>query len=188
MVTVDEAISNSEVWKNAGAGVSAIKVLDNLGREADKLIKGGQTFQISTRERQMNQWGAASPELDLFRNGRFTLISPSASTDMSEVESVDSWTDSAIEDFILQRLGDAKTDDENGLKRLKTVIAEIQSPLTLYRFRDESAMQGLPAKYKKAITERIKDVEPASAEVVEREVLSEGREVVKTKGEIPKGG
>ena len=98
MVSVDEAISQSEVWKNSGLGTCAIRVLDNLGREVDKLIRGGQTFQLSTRERQMNQWGAATPGQDIFRNGRFTLISPSDKTDMSEIESVDSWTDAAIED------------------------------------------------------------------------------------------
>jgi hypothetical protein len=187
VVSVDEAISNSEVWRNSGAGLCSIVVLDNLGREVDKLIRGGQTFQLSTRERQMNQWSAASNELDMFRNGRFTLISPSSQTNMKEVESVDSWTDTAIEDFILQRLGDSKTDVEGGLTRLSTVVNEMSSALTLKRFKEEAAVQDLPTKYRKVINDRLKEVGDTQAEIVEREVV-DSRQILKTKGEIPKGG
>ena len=185
MVTVAEAIDNSEVWKNTSRGLCAVKVLDNIGREDDKVIRGGQTFQISTRERQMNQWAAANGDLDMFRNGRFSLISPSASTDMSEIQSPDSWTDSEIEDFILQRIGDEKVGDDAKTK-LVLVIDEMNSPVTLLRFKEEAALQKLPAKLRKVIDNRLDEVDD-SVEVVEKEII-DTRTVVKTKGETPKGG
>jgi len=186
VVTVEEAIDKSEVWKNTSRGLCAVKVLDNLGREVDKVIRGGMTFQISTRERQMNQWAAANGELDMFRNGRFALISPAVSTDMSEVQSPDSWTDKEIEDFILQRVGDDKA-GEDAKAALDKVVDEISSPVTLQRFKEEAALQKLPAKLRKVIDDRLKEVDSSRVDVVEREVV-DSRPIVKTKGETSKGG
>lgn len=203
MVSVDEAISHSEIWKNTTRGICAVKVLDNLGREQDKVIRGGQTFQISTRERQMNQWAAANGDLDMFRNGRLAMISPSSSTNMSEVASPDSWTDSEIEDFILQRIGDEKSGG-SGKEPLEKVITEMKSAVTLIRFKEEAALQKLPAKLRKVIDNKIDEVnvEDGRVEVVEREVVTSPKvvmtkapedekstpKVVKAKGEAVKGG
>jgi hypothetical protein len=186
VVTVTEAIESSEIWKNTTRGICALKVLDNLGRENDKVIRGGQTFQISTRERQMNQWGAATGDLDMFRNGRFALISPAAATDMSEIQSPDSWTDKEIEDFVLQRIGDEKV-GEDAKEAMVKVVAEMNSQVTLIRFKEEAALQKLPAKLRKVIDNRLDEVTEDDVAVVEREIIDD-REIVKTKGEKPKGG
>lgn len=186
MAVTEEAIDKSEIWKNTTRGLCAVKVLDVMGREVDKVIRGGQTFQIATRERQMNQWAAANGDLDMFRNGRFALISPAKSTDMSEIQSPDSWTDQEIEDFILQRVGDEKT-GEDAKAPLVKVISEMNAPVTLMRFRDEAALQKLPAKLRKVIDERLSEVDEGRVDVVEREII-DSKPIVKTKGETSSGG
>ena len=134
----------------------------------------------------MNQWSAATGDLDMFRNGRLALISPATATDMSEIQSPDSWTDQEIEDFILQRIGDDKI-GEDAKEAMVKVVEEMNSQVTLIRFKEEAAAQKLPPKLRKVISDRLDEVSEDNVDVVEREII-DSRPVVKTKGEIPKGG
>ena len=180
MSTEASVLDQVEIWRNSSKGISAIRVLDTLGRETDKVVKGGQTFQISSRERQMNQWSAASGEQDMFRNGFFTLISPAKTTNMEEIIGENSWTDQAIEDFILQRIGDDKAGEDAG-PAMDKALGTMTSPVTLDRFKEEAAAQSLPAKLRKKIDARLKDVD-TRVETTEREIVSD-KKVVVTKPE-----
>jgi len=180
VTTEVSAIDQVEIWRNSSKGIASIRVLDTLGRETDKVVRGGQTFQVSARERQMNQWAAASGEQDMFRNGFFTLISPSKVTNMQEIVGESSWTDKAIEEFILQRVGDDKAGEDAG-DALDKALMTMSSPVTLDRFKEEAALQKLPAKLRKKIDARLKDVD-TRVETTEREIVSD-KQVIKTKPE-----
>ena len=181
MATAVEAQQKSEIWRNSSLGMCSVRVLDTFGREDDKVVRGGQTFQLSTHERKMNQWLAATPEQDMFRNGYFSLIAPSGETDMEEIQSPDSWTDKEIEDFVLQRVGEDKAGAVDPADALNKVLDVMVSTLTLRRFQEEVVVQKLPAKYRKLVDDRLRDIEkPAEDAAVE--VVEEGtKKVAKTR-------
>lgn len=181
MATAVEAQQRSEIWRNSSLGLCSVRVLDTFGRESDKVVRGGQTFQLSTHERKMNQWLAATPEQDMFRNGYFSLIAPSSETDMEEIQSPDSWTDKEIEDFILQRIGEDKAGAVDPADALSKVLDAMVSTLTLRRFQEEAVVQKLPAKYRKMIDNRLQVIEKPEEDATV-EVVDEGpKKVAKTR-------
>ena len=170
-----------EIWRSKSRGLCSVKVLDTMGRESDKLIRGEKTFTITSTERQMNQWAAATPEQDMFRNGMFILIKPAPETNMEEINSADSWTDSEIEDFVMQTFGinatsESEDDDEAGFSK---VIKSLSSIVTLNRFKEEAAAADLDPKLRDEIAARIKEVDPGRADVASRVVVDE-RNITKT--------
>lgn len=178
-MNVEETI---EVWRSKSRGLCSVKVLDTLGRESDKLIRGEQTFTISSTERQMNQYAAANTELDMFRNGMFVLVQAAKSTDMEEIKSPDSWTDDEIEDSIMQATGDIAAGDDN--VTFAKIIESLSSVVTLTRFKEEAAMQELNPAYRELIDARISEVDPGRASMASRVVIDD-RNITKTTPESP---
>ena len=178
-------VEQVEIWRSKSRGLCSVKVLDVMGRESDKLIRGEKTFTITSTERQMNQWAAATPEQDMFRNGMFILIKPSPETNMEEINSADSWTDSEIEDFVMQTFGIEATsesgEDEAGFSK---VIKSLSSIVTLNRFKEEAAAADRDPKLRDEIAARIKEVDPGRADVASRVVVDD-RNVTKTVPESP---
>ena len=170
-----------EIWRSKSRGLCSVKVLDVMGRESDKLIRGEKTFTITATERQMNQWAAATPEQDMFRNGMFVLIKPAKDTNMEEISSPDSWTDDEIEDFIMQVDGSEKIDEEHQFDK---VIESLSSIVTLNRFKEEAAAQGLDSELRQNIDAKIKEVDPGRADVASRIVVDD-RNVTRTVPESP---
>jgi len=154
-----------------------------MGRESDKLIRGEKTFTITSSERQMNQWAAATPEQDMFRNGMFVLVKPTADTNMEEISSADSWTDDEIEDFVMQTIGSIEAGDDVSVEFGK-IVGSLSSVVTLNRFKEEAAAQDLDPKLRDEIAAKIKAVDPGRAEVASRVVVDD-RNVTKTVPESP---
>jgi len=172
-----------EIWRSKSRGLCSIKVLDIMGRESDKLIRGEKTFTITSSERQMNQWAAATPEQDMFRNGMFVLVKPTADTNMEEISSADSWTDDEIEDFVMQTIGSIEAGDDVSVEFGK-IVGSLSSVVTLNRFKEEAAAQDLDPKLRDEIAAKIKAVDPGRAEVASRVVVDD-RNVTKTVPESP---
>ena len=63
-----------EVWENATKGKVAIKMFDVRGRDRTVVVSGGRKFNLTPRERQMNQDMAANEKLDIFVNGALRPI------------------------------------------------------------------------------------------------------------------
>jgi len=167
-----------EIWKNSSAGMRWYKVLDRLGQQVGKTVQGGRTFTLTPFDRQLNQDEAASPEQDLFRNGQFVLIKAAQDTNMAEIESSDSFTDSELTALVHEILAKDKT--------IEAAIHFIESPVTLTRLMEELVIEDAPASAI-AIVKAKKESKEATV-AAEREFISAGvpsEEEVKTPTSIP---
>lgn len=62
-------MEEQEIWENPGKSRVAIRKYDSTGRERVDLVGGGRKFNITTRERKLNQELVAVDHLDVFTNG-----------------------------------------------------------------------------------------------------------------------
>ncbi len=153
-----------EVWKNQAAGMGWYKVLDRQGHEVGKTVQGYRTFTLSPFDRQINQDKAASPEQDLFRNGRFVLIKPAADTHMDEIASSDSFTDAELTTLVHEVLAKDKTIEE--------AIFKVESGVTLGRIMEELVVEDAPKSAIDAV--RAKKDSKENTVAANREFVSEG--------------
>lgn len=137
--TVEQMQSTLEVWKNTSLGPRWVVVFDLQGRETTRVISGETTFTITTFERQINQERAATPELDLFRDGTFVLVKGSKETQVSEVESPQSMTDAELVQFVNDVVYADGTVKER-IVLLNERLDLIESPVTLQRMFEAFAM------------------------------------------------
>ncbi len=150
-----------EIWRNVGNGLTWVMVLNPQGGEVTKEVRGGQTFTIKPFDRQMNQYQAATPGQDMFRNGRLILIKAATDTELDEIESAESLTDQEILDIVHNSIKAPNT--------INRVLGKIKSPTTLLRLQEELLLedeipQGVADKVKQAIK-----VAEGRDKVVERE-------------------
>lgn len=115
----------AEVWKNETAGMRWVKVTDRLGKETTRVVQSGKVFTITPFDRQINQDSFAVPEQDLFRNGTFVLVKQAEDTNMDEIESPDSLTDSEVQGIVYDILAENLTGEQ--------AIRKITSPIALNR-------------------------------------------------------
>jgi hypothetical protein len=133
---MDQAPKMVEVWKNVAKGMRWYTRFDIAGRETDGKVMGGRTFTLTPFERQINQEKAATADLDLFRNGTFVLVREAAETQLEEIRSSSSLTQSEIESLVLEIMAEPE--------QLDSVLAEIaDSPTTLDRFKEFAIAHGL---------------------------------------------
>lgn len=168
-----------EIWKNSSAGMRWYKVLDRLGQPVGKTVQGGRTFTLTAFDRQLNQDEAASPEQDLFRNGHFVLIKKAEDTNMAEIESSDSFTDSELTALVHEILAKSTT--------IEAAIHFIESAVTLTRIMEELVIEDAPASVIAVVKAKKESKEATVAQ--EREFVSEGasgtEEEVVTPTDIP---
>lgn len=167
-----------EVWKNTTAGLRWCEVTDRQGRQQSRLVKGGRTFTITPFERQLNQDAAADAGLDHFRNGTFVLVKAAKDTDMSEIASPDSLTDSEVLGIVHDLMAKTRTVG-NALKGIK-------SPVALQRIYERAVVEDISKSQIDEIKGRLQVAE-GTAPVMEHEVASpipEPEKEVKT----PRGG
>jgi len=153
-----------EVWKNQAAGMGWYKILDRQGHPIGKTVQGYRTFTLTPFDRQINQDEAASPEQDLFRNGRFVLIKPAADTHMDEIESSDSFTDAELSTLVHEVLAKDRT--------IEAAIHTVESGVTLGRIMEELVIEDAPKSYIDAVRAK-KDSKEATV-AANREFVSEG--------------
>lgn len=156
MPTLDQAHSRLETWRNTQPGLRWYIAFDMQGRETTKTVNGHRTFTISTFERQVNQERAATPELDLFRNGGFVIVRGGGDTKKEEIESPDSKTDAEIADMVIQVIGGSET--------IQSVTKEVGSTFTLNRILDQLVAEDAPKSAISHVTELISEKEPTTAQ------------------------
>lgn len=153
-----------EVWKNVARGFSWITKIAPNGSEMAEVVHAGRIFTITPYERQINQWKAATPEQDLFRNGRFLLVQAAEETNHDEIESVESMTDAELAEIALMSIDDPEIIDER--------LRNIKSAVTLTRLLDTyEQYDKVPEKVIKKTKEALKEVR-GGPEIVERTVVS----------------
>lgn len=145
------ATASVEIWKNTAPGMRWMTTINALGNDTSKVVRGLQTFNLTTLERQMNQEKAASRKQDLFRNGCFVLVKAGKDTNLSEIESTDSLTD--IE------LTQMAHEIQAGNTTVQDVMAPIASPQTMARLRETLVLEGASVSDVQTAKERIAELE-----------------------------
>ncbi len=167
---MDQAPKQVEVWKNMSKGMRWYTRFDIAGRETDGKVMGGRTFTLTPFERQINQEKAATPELDLFRNGTFLLVREADDTVKEEIRSSDSMTQNEIESKVLEVMADPD--------QLDVVLAEMKSPVTLDRFHEFAIAHGLEGSMVEKIEAAFHEADGGTVPV-RRRVVGQG-EVLET--------
>lgn len=152
MTTLERARNTVETWRNTQPGLRWYIAFDLQGRETTKTVAGHRTFTLTTFERQINQERAATPEQDLFRNGGFVLVRPSAETKEDELGSPNAVTDAAIEDAVMQVIGGSKTIEE--------VMEGVDSAFTMNRYLDQLVAEDAPTGAIEYVKGLLADKEP----------------------------
>jgi len=168
-----------EVWKNSAAGMRWCQTLDARGLEKAKLVQAGRVFTITPFDRQLNQDMAASPKQDLFRNGTFVLVKAAKNTEMTEIESPDSLTDSEVQGLVHDILAKTLTAEQ--------VVRDITSPIALNRIYTQLVLEEDAPKHALEVVKAKKaKMEGGTQVATERVVVADAPEpeVVET----PRGG
>ena len=154
--------STVELWKNTANGMRWYIEFDVRGAETTKTVTGGRTFTISTLARQVNQERAASPDMDLFRNGTFLLVKESDETNRDEIESPESITDEQIETMVNEVMAKNLTIEE--------AIKGIESVVTLQRIYEQLVVEDASKAAIDTVKAKISGKQPTVA--VEREYVA----------------
>ena len=168
--TMDQAPQKVEVWKNVAKGMRWYTKFDVAGRETDGKVLGGRTFTLTPFERQINQEKAATPELDLFRNGTFVLVRGATETNEDEIRSPSSLSQNELEGLVLEILADPEQFDP--------ILAEMSSPITIDRFKEFAIAHGLPTEMVDKIQAKF-DQADGSVVATRRRIVG-GAEVLET--------
>jgi hypothetical protein len=168
-----------EVWKNTAAGPRHFIKFDRLGHEISELVRGGQTFTITTFARQINQQRAASAELDLFRNGALVLVKAGEATEMDEIESSDSYTDNELMSLVHDIMAKNIT-VENAIRR-------IESTVTLGRLHEALVLEGVDQRISNVVSAKRKINEGGPSVRRATTVASGGDRMPKIENTDPEG-
>ncbi len=146
-----DAPKNVEVWRNTANGPRWYVTYDVHGRESSKVVPPNRTFTLTVFERQINQEKAASPELDLFRNGTFLLQKPSEETSEHEITSPNALTDQELEELALNLT--------QGHDEVESVLERITTPNTLHRLMEQLVAEGADEEILAPVREKYHETE-----------------------------
>jgi hypothetical protein len=169
-----------EVWKNNAAGFRWYKNHDRTGKESSGIVQGGRTFTITPFDRQVNQDMAANPDLDMFRNGTFTLVKAAEDTNEDEIQSPDALTEGEV----LALSMDISASPESADHFLKGV----NSPMALNRVLEQLVVDDAPKDAIQYVKDKIAKNDPSVRVQAERKVVTEApaeEEIVTPRGGIP---
>ena len=147
-----------EVWQNMSKGRVSVLKLDRNGDTRHELIRGGQKFNITSEERQLNMDRAASDELDVFKNGFLTPV--------RLLEDSDDYTEIAANPNLL---GESELEAMFDLhwKQFQAKVEDISNMLTLQRLLEiaESDDVNVTVKQHQTIKSRIAEISPIAQEI-----------------------
>lgn len=158
---------NVEVWKNTANGSRWYTQFDVRGQEVTKTVGGNRTFSLTSFERQVNQEKAASPDVDLFRNGNFILVKESAETNRAEIESPNAVTDKELEKITHEIMADPELVDG--------VLARLTSPSSRHRLWEHLVVEDGPSK----VVEKVK----SAYHEADGSVVAQRRRIITTSAE-----
>lgn len=136
-----------EVWKNAAAGKRYFIVLDRLGHETTRMANGGRTFTLTSFDRQINQERAATPQLDMFRNGSFVLVKSAKDTEEDEIRSANSLTDNEILSLVHEVMAGSET--------IEGAVFNIDSEQTLHRIYEALVLSDAAPSIQSFLKEKV---------------------------------
>lgn len=146
----------AELWENTTAGRICLRFYNQQGMLVDKLVGSRQKFQITPKERLLNQEMAADNTLDVFKNGTFAPVRLIESAeDLEEIRN----NPNLVTDVDMK----AMLSDRRSLKALQAHLDSITNPYALKRMLEiANEDEGSTARQVKAIEERLKAVSPAA--------------------------
>lgn len=143
-----------ELWRNVSAGRVFLKQFNQRGELVDHLINGGKTFNISPKERRINQEMAATEELDVFSNG---MLSP--------VKLIETEEDTAAIANNPNLMAESEMSEifSGHHKTFAKRVADISNPVTLQRLLEVAASDDVDAKVSQVdlIKARLEEVAPS---------------------------
>jgi hypothetical protein len=169
-----------EIWKNTTHGMRWCKMHDRAGNENTKLVNSKRTFSITPLDRQLNQDIAATPQLDLFRNGTFELVRKADDTNMDEIQSPDSLTEGEVVALSMEVMGNPEGID--------FYLKDVSSPVALNRVLDQLVADGVDKSAVSYVKMKIAKFDPSVRAAVVHEAVTapeEEPEISTPRGGIP---
>lgn len=138
-----------EKWKSAIAGTIGVNKYGGRGERVQEVVRPGQTFSITTEERQHLNI-AAEPQNDVFTNGMLVPVTLADSVeDLEEITgNPNVVTESEIKALVT---GHYKT--------LDTALADITSGGVLTRFREVAIAENVGVKTLQRIDDRYEELD-----------------------------
>lgn len=141
-----------ETWKNSTAGRVVLKKYNQRGELADEMFGGGKVFHIKPQERRINQEMAASPDLDMFKNGQLTPVRLiDTEEDAQEIAS----NPNLISD------GEMKDLFKAHWKTFESKVGEISNMTTLERLLEVASEVDAKVRQVEFVRARIDELNPA---------------------------
>lgn len=153
-----------EIWRNAIKGFIGVKKTDRRGEMKDEVIRGGEKFQITTEDRQLNSELAAGDDLDVFKNG---MLMPVKILDGAEDAKEIASNPNLITESDMAALFAAHW------KTFEAKIGQISNPSTLNRLLAMAEESDATVRQVNALKERVQALQPVP--VVERETFTPPR-------------
>lgn len=152
---VPGADADYEQWENTTAGRVSLKFYNQLGMLQDKIIDSHRKFQITPKERKLNQEMAADSDLDHFANGIFAPVRLIETAD--DIEEIRSNPNLVSEDDMKELL------TKRSAKAFQERVEAIKNPYALTRMlelahNDDNAT----AKQVAIIEARLREVSPST--------------------------
>lgn len=154
------AVVEVETWRNPGEARVVLLRLDHLGNlNREEIIRGGATFTITPRERELNSQKAYNPGLDFFSNG--TLV-PVALIEGSEAAREFAANPNLLSDGDMRQLvrpaqkASAKAAADGAFAER---LAQIQNATTVGRLLALAEEEDAPVSRVRAIQARLAEIE-----------------------------
>jgi hypothetical protein len=154
-----------EVWKNTTHGMRWCKYHDRSGNENTRIVNSKRTFSITPLDRQLNQDIAATPQLDLFRNGTFELVREAGDTNLEEIQSSDSLTENEVIALSVETLGSPE--------KVDYYLRDIRSPIALNRVLDQYVADDVDKSAIEYVKAKIAKFDPSVRAAVVHEQVTE---------------
>lgn len=146
----------SELWENTTAGRVCLRFYNQQGMLVDKLVGSRNKFQITPKERLLNQEMAADDDLDVFKNGTFAPVRLVESAE--DLEAIRN-NPNLVTDVDMK----AMLSDRRSTKALQERLDAITNPYALKRMLEiANEDEGTTARQVKSIEDRLRAVSPAT--------------------------
>lgn len=152
MATAKSNEPDLELWRNVSAGRVVLKRFNQRGELTDVMVGGGKTFDLSPKERRINQEMAATEGLDVFSNG---MLSP--------VRLIESEEDTAAIVSNPNLMAESEMAEIFSVhhKTFEKRLSEISNPVTLSRLLEVAGEVDAGVSKVNAVQARLHEVAPS---------------------------
>lgn len=147
-------MATKEKWVNSTKGRVVLGQIDRRGNITHKILRGGDSIDLSYDERMMNSEGAALESLDPFKNG--TMVPVRFADDTEDKAEIDANPNLKSEDELRKLFG-------LHWKKFEIAVDEINNATTLNRMREIAQEGDATVRQVEVIQKRIAEVTPGEA-------------------------